>query len=229
MDSTAQLFFAISNGLAKPPMTARLTLKLPSGWSMDGEGFANKCSGLCTANHEIATGDQQYVEVAAYPNHTGTFLLEGRVEFVYDGEQESNFVARDVPITVRPGVGGNTRVQPLPTSPQQLTATSQPTSPPQPTATPPPATATPPPATATRAAPASATRAAPASAGGNGGQQPGGGPGNGAGCGAPPPDVPGVIDPSLLLAGLLIPAGILARLGINRSSRSRRQLWGWTG
>ena len=209
MDSTAQLFFAISNGLAKPPMTARLTLKLPSGWSMDGEGFANKCSGLCTANHEIATGDQQYVEVAAYPNHTGTFLLEGRVEFVYDGEQESNFVARDVPITVRPGVGGNTRVQPLPTSQQQLTATPPPTAPPQPTATPPPPTA---------------TQAAPASAGGNGGQQPGGGPGNGAGCGAPQPDVPGVIDPSLLLAGLLIPAGILARLGINRSSRSRRQL-----
>ena len=209
MDSTAQLFFAISNGLAKPPMTARLTLKLPSGWSMDGEGFANKCSGLCTANHEIATGDQQYVEVAAYPNHTGTFLLEGRVEFVYDGEQESNFVARDVPITVRPGVGGDTRVQPLPTSPQQLTATPPPTATPQPTATPPPPTA---------------TQAAPASAGGNGGQQPGGGPGNGAGCGAAPPDVPGVIDPSLLLAGLLIPAGILARLGINRRNRNRRQL-----
>ena len=100
VDDTALLSFSLSNGLAKPRMLARLTLELPSGWSMDGEGFANKCSGLCTANHEIATGDQQYIEVTAYPNHTGVFRLEGRVEFVYDGETESQFVTQDVRVNV---------------------------------------------------------------------------------------------------------------------------------
>ena len=42
---------------------------------MDGEGFADKCSGLCSANYTIATGEQEFIEVTAYPNHTGKFRL----------------------------------------------------------------------------------------------------------------------------------------------------------
>ena len=39
------------------------------------------------------------------------------------------------------------------------------------------------------------------------------------GCLAPDPNDAGVVDPTLLLAGLLLPAGILARWGISRRRR----------
>ena len=208
VDEIAQLSFSLSNGLAKPSMLARLTLELPSGWSMDGEGFANKCSGICTANHEIPTGDHHYIEVSAYPNHTGIFRMEGRVEFVYAGEQESNFVTQDVRITVTSGTGGDNRTQPLPTSPPQPAASAartgqQPASPAaqQPTPTPVVIVVT----------------QAPAS----GNQTPQTGTTGTVGCFAPPSDAPGVVDPSLLLAGLLIPAGMLARLGIGNRRKQR--------
>ena len=180
-------------------MMARLTLDLPSGWSMDGEGFADKCSGICTANYEIATGDQRYIEISAYPNHSGTFLLEGRVEFTYDGEEQSHFVKQEVHITVTP---------PQPT---EAPATQQ--------ATPTAIVATPAP-TVQQATP-TAIVATPGPTSG-GGQSPGAG-GNG-GCSAPPPDAPGVVDPSLLLAGLLLPAGILIRLGISRRRNGRNSV-----
>ena len=159
---------------------------------MDGEGFADKCSGICTATHNVERGDQRYIEVTAYPNHSGTYRLEGRVEFVYDGKQRPNQVTQDVRITVT----GGDRTYPLPTSPPQ-----PPTAPPavQPTAGP---TAAPP-------TPAVIVVTQPP-------------PNPPPICGAPPPDASSVVDPSLLLAGLLIPAGILARLGINRRRKHHR-------
>ena len=209
VDETAQLSFSLSNGLAKPSMLARLTLELPSGWSMDGEGFANKCSGICTANHEIATGDQRYIVVNAYPNHSGIFRLEGRVEFVYAGEQESNFVTQDVRITVTPGAGDNNRSEPLRSSPSQPTLQTATLAeqglmpaPQQPTSTPVVIVVT--------QAPGSST----------GGQTPQTGTTGTIGCFAPPPEAPGMVDPSLLLAGLLIPAGIVA----SRSISNRRKV-----
>ena len=201
MDEIAQLSFSLSNGLGKPSMMAQLTLDLPSGWSMDGEGFADKCSGICTANYKIATGDQRYIEISAYPNHTGAFLLKGRVEFTYDGEEESHFVRLDVQINVMP---------PQPTAAPAAPAVQQ--------ATPTAIVATPAP-TVQQATP-TAIAATPGPAGG--GQNPGAG-GNG-GCSAPPPDAPGVVEPSLLLAGLLLPAGILVRLGISRRRNGRNSV-----
>lgn len=199
MDEIAQLSFSLSNGLGKPPMTARLTLDLPSGWSMDGEGFADKCSGICTASYIIATDDQRYIEISAYPNHTGTFLLKGRVEFTYDGEEQSHFVKQEVHITVTP--------------PQPTTA------PAAQQATPTAIVATPAPA-AQQATP-TAIVATPGPAGGGGPEPEAGGNG---GCNAPPPDAPGVVEPSLLLAGLLLPAGILVRLGISRRRNGRNSV-----
>ena len=198
VDETAQLSFSLSNALAKPKMIARLTLDLPSGWSMDGEGFANKCSGICTANHEVPTGDQRYIEVSAYPNHTGTFLLEGRVEFTYEGKAQSYFVKQDVHITVTPAQPTAALPAPQPT-PAVIVATPTPPAAPavaQPTPTP------------------IVIVVTQAPAGSGGGQSPE--VEGGSGCSAPPPDAPGAVDPSLLLAGLLLPAGILARLGISR-------------
>ena len=148
VDEQAVLSLTIVNSLAKPNMLSRLILELPSGWSMDGEGFADKCSGLCSANYTIPTGEQEFIEVTAYPNHTGKFRLAGRIEWVYEGTDQTLHLSRDVPITVMAGPQGNdSRVQPLPASPQQQAAVQvaqlqgqqtqgqqqQPAPPPQPT------------------------------------------------------------------------------------------------
>lgn len=123
VDEQAVLSFSIVNSLAKPNMLSRLILELPSGWSMDGEGFADKCSGLCSANYTIATGEQEFIEVTAYPNHAGRFRLAGRIEWVYEGTDQTLHMTRDVPITVTAGsVGNQNRVAPLPASPAQPVA-----------------------------------------------------------------------------------------------------------
>lgn len=216
VDDTAQLSFTLSNALSKPQMIARLTLEMPSGWSMDGEGFANKCSGICTANYTIATGDQRYIEVAAYPNHTGLFRLEGRVEFVYAGEQDSNLVTQDVRIQVNPGPGGNqNRTQPLPTSPPPVVA--PPVAPPAVAPTPLIITQAPPPPIVVTSPPivVTAPPAAPEV-------------GVSAGCFAPPPESAGVVEPSLLLLlGLLVPVGLGAKLRnrIGNRIRNRIRIW----
>ena len=118
VDELAVLSFSIVNSLGKPAMLSRLILELPSGWSMDGEGFADKCSGLCSANYSIPTGEQEFIEVSAYPNHSGNFRLSGRIEWVYAGTDNILHLSRDVQIKVTAGASGNeNRVQPLPTSP----------------------------------------------------------------------------------------------------------------
>ena len=217
VDDTAQLSFSLSNALSKPLMIARLTLELPSGWSMDGEGFANKCSGICTANYEIATGDQRYIEVAAYPNHTGLFRLEGRVEFVYAGEQDSNLVTQDVRIQVNPGAAGNEiRLTPVPTSPPPVAppAAAAPPGAPPVAATPAVIIVTQPPLVVTAPPQAPAQPATPV--------------GVSAGCFAPPAERAGVVEPSLLLLlGLLVPVGLGARLRgrIGSGIRNRIRIW----
>ena len=137
VDELAVLSFSIVNSLGKPAMLSRLILELPSGWSMDGEGFADKCSGLCSANYTIPTGEQEFIEVSAYPNHVGTFRLAGRIEWAYEGTVDILHLSRDVRISVTAGGSGNeNRVEPLPTTPPQPTATAaaspqqQPTAPP---------------------------------------------------------------------------------------------------
>ena len=219
VDDTAQLSFSLSNALSKPQMIARLTLEMPSGWSMDGEGFANKCSGICTANYTIATGDQRYIEMSAYPNHTGLFRLEGRVEFVYAGEQDSNLVTQDVRIQVNPGPGGNqNRTQPLPTSPPPVAPPAVP--PVAPAAAQPAApTSTPEVIIITQPAPPPIVVTATPS------QPP---VGVSAGCFAPPPESAGVVEPSLLLLlGLLVPVGLGAKLRNRIGNRIRNRIRNW--
>lgn len=205
VDEKAVLSFSIVNSLGKPNTLSRLILELPSGWSMDGEGFADKCSGLCSANYTIPTGEQEFIEVTAYPNHAGKFRLAGRVEWAYEGAGEILHLSRDVQITVNPGAGGNeSRVEPLPASPSQ-----------PPTAIPVAVAAT----TAPAAVPQQPT-AVPQT-----GATPEVGITGGVGCFAPPPDAPAAFDPSLLLvAGLLLPTGLAARLGYRlRRRRNRTQ------
>lgn len=192
------LSFTIVNSLAKPNMLSRLILELPSGWSMDGEGFADKCSGLCSANYTIATGEQEFIEVTAYPNHTGKFRLAGRVEWVYAGTDQTLHLSRDVPITVTTGSGGNdSRVEPLPTSlpqPEQAAAAAQ-----QPTHQQ--AAPQPPPAQPTPAV----------------------GVTGGFGCFAPEQKTPQAFDPTMLVvAGLMLP-GVMASFGL-RLRRKRNDV-----
>ena len=192
VDQTAVLSFTIVNSLAKPDMLSRLILELPSGWSMDGEGFADKCSGLCSANYTIATGEQEFVEVTAYPNHTGKFRLAGRVEWVYAGTNETHHLTRDVPITVVPGAQGN--VAPV-TTPVPPTPVPTPTPAPQPEGQP--------------------TVIIVTETGGGGGGSSGGN------CFGAPAETPTALEPSMLaVAGLILP-GIAGRLGLSLWRRRR--------
>ena len=86
---SAKMTYAVSSPL-NTDVIARLTLELPSGWSMDAEGFADKCSGICTANHEVLAGDQKSIEIVAYPNQPGQFVLTGRAE--YNRRENGRFV-----------------------------------------------------------------------------------------------------------------------------------------
>lgn len=80
---TAEMTYAVNN-TSRQAVIAQLTMTLPSGWSMDGEGFANKCSGICTAIHEVPPHDQRNISMNAYPNHEGQFTLKGRAEYIRD-------------------------------------------------------------------------------------------------------------------------------------------------
>lgn len=193
VDEHAVLSFTIVNSLAKPNMLSRLILELPSGWSMDGEGFADKCSGLCSANYTIATGEQEFIEVTAYPNHVGKFRLAGRIEWVYEGTDQTLHLSRDVPITVNSGSGGDSRTVPLPTSPPRQAPIQQ----------------APPPQQQFQGQQPQGGQVPPP-------PSPGGGD-----CFPSPADSPTALDPTLLVvAGLILP-GIAAKFGLRFRRKNR--------
>ena len=130
---SAEMTYAVSSPL-NTGVTTRLTLELPSGWSIDGEGFADKCSGICTAIHEVPAGDQKSIAITAYANHPGQFDLEGRAEYVRqeNGRLVTYAHSQDtVTITVLERESAP-REQLAPTN----TPTPMPTATPNPTATP---------------------------------------------------------------------------------------------
>ena len=73
VDDKAQLSLSVTNALNKPNMTVRLLLEIPSGWEVDGEGFAERCSGVCNAVYDVYTAQQELIQITAYPNQTGFF------------------------------------------------------------------------------------------------------------------------------------------------------------
>ena len=101
----AEMTYAINNPSSQL-ITAHLTLELPSGWSMDGEGFADKCSGICTATHEVPARAQNYIAIRAYPNHPGQFQLKGRAEYIWlkEGQPTSGHSLHTIPIAVMSGI-----------------------------------------------------------------------------------------------------------------------------
>ena len=115
VDDEAQLSLSVTNALNKPNMTVRLLLEIPSGWEVDGEGFAERCSGVCNAVYDVYTAQQELIQITAYPNQTGPFRIAGRIEWRYAGEDNLYHITRDVQVRVTPGANGNEqRQQPIP-------------------------------------------------------------------------------------------------------------------
>ncbi len=115
VDDKAQLSLSVTNALNKPNMTVRLLLEIPSGWEVDGEGFAERCSGVCNAVYDVYTAQQELIQITAYPNQTGAYRIAGRIEWRFAGEDNLYHITRDVQVRVTPGANGNEqRRQPIP-------------------------------------------------------------------------------------------------------------------
>ena len=112
------------NSIAKPEMTLKLILQVPSGWSMSGSGFTESCTGQCTATYQVASGDQRSIELEMQPNQSGSFVVEAQMEWWFgDDPTTLDGGAVELPLTVVPlatPVGGPTlapqRAAPIPTS-----------------------------------------------------------------------------------------------------------------
>ena len=74
------------NSIAKPEMTLKLIMQVPSGWSMSSSGFTESCTGQCTATYEVASGDQRSIEFDMQPNQAGSFTAEAQMEWWFDDD-----------------------------------------------------------------------------------------------------------------------------------------------
>ena len=119
------LTLVADNSIAKPEMTLKFVLPLPSGWSMSGAGFTQACSGQCTATYMVPPGDQKSITLEMMPNQAGSFKADAMMEWFFGNdvstlERKSTFLELTV---VRQGfaLGG----QPLPAgiSPRNLSPT----------------------------------------------------------------------------------------------------------
>ena len=139
---SADMTYTVSNS-SNHLVTARLTLELPSGWSLQGEGFADKCSGgTCTETIEVPARDQQYIAMIATPNNDGPFELVGRAEYIRPGQEiPYNHSRQTISINVLPNEAGPApppaaEGTATPTPAATVTATPPPTEAPAPSATP---------------------------------------------------------------------------------------------
>lgn len=129
---TAEMAYAVNN-TSNRIVTARLTLEVPLGWAIDGEGFADKCSGICTATHEVPPHDQRDISIKAYPNQPGPSVLKGRAEYVNVNGSTDPYAPSEseVAITVLPRKSEPTPLPP-PAAILQPAATPEPTPTPEP-------------------------------------------------------------------------------------------------
>ena len=81
-----KLQLSVVNSIAKPEMTLKLILQVPSGWSMSGSGFAESCTGQCTAIYDVASGDQESIELEMQPNQAGSFTVEAQMEWWFEND-----------------------------------------------------------------------------------------------------------------------------------------------
>ena len=107
------LQLSLVNSIAKPEMTLKLILQVPSGWSMSGSGFTESCTGQCTATYDVASGDQRSIEIEMQPNQAGSFTVEAQMEWWFEDDTSTlDGKAVSLPMTVLPLA---TPVPPVPT------------------------------------------------------------------------------------------------------------------
>ena len=91
---TVILDLSATNSIAKPSMTLRLLVKVPPGWSLGGNAFADACGGSqCSAFHEIGSGETRNLVIMAFPNEPGRKRVEAEMEW-YFGNDTSTLDAR---------------------------------------------------------------------------------------------------------------------------------------
>ena len=83
----------------RPPMTVRMILQVPSGWSIVGEGLADACSSQCNATYIIPTADQDSIVFTGRANEVGRHIFKGNLLW-YFGEDTGNVAAIDKEIAV---------------------------------------------------------------------------------------------------------------------------------
>ena len=111
------LQLSVVNSIAKPEMTLKLILQVPSGWSMSGSGFTESCTGQCTATYDVASGDQKSIELEMQPNQAGSFTVEAQMEWWFEDDTSTlNGKAVSLPLSVVP------LATPIPTSAPQSPA-----------------------------------------------------------------------------------------------------------
>ena len=116
-----KLQLSLVNSIAKPEMTLKLILQVPSGWSMSGSGFTESCTGQCTATYQVASGDQRSIELEMQPNQAGSFVVAAQMEWWFgDDPNTLDGDAVELPLTVLP------LATTVPTQPAQPPQRSQP-------------------------------------------------------------------------------------------------------
>ena len=81
-----RLTLTAANSIAKPPMTLKLTLGTPSGWSLSGSGFAESCAGQCIATYDVDKGEQRNIDLELVPNEAGSVEVVARLEWYFGGD-----------------------------------------------------------------------------------------------------------------------------------------------
>ncbi len=93
LGDAVELTLTAANSIVKPPMTLKLILRTPSGWSLKGSGFAESCAGQCVATYTVDTGNQRNIDLELVPNQIGRANVEARLEW-YFGDDESTLEKR---------------------------------------------------------------------------------------------------------------------------------------
>lgn len=63
-------------------LVAKLLLEVPSGWAIESDAFAERCSSVCNKTSNVPPGgNQDFIELYATPNDAGKFEFVGQVEW----------------------------------------------------------------------------------------------------------------------------------------------------
>ena len=111
----ATISLSIVNGW-ETEITAQLVANMPSGWELEGVGFADKCSaGLCTESFKIQQAGTEHITFHATPNNSGAFPFNATVTWITDEQEnadestagpEVTVLSADVEVLAIPGAAG---------------------------------------------------------------------------------------------------------------------------